>query len=287
MLSAPYQLEQHPDYPNVLTVRMEAPTSGWEQWFMLRSDAHHDNSFCNQVLEKKHLDAAQTLNAGILDFGDLFCAMQGKWDKRADMNALRAELRVADYTDALVRYNAEFYRPYAPHWVLLSPGNHETALFSRHQTDLTRRLAETLAAGGSPVKVGTYAGWVRFLFTVHGSRRLSLKLRYTHGYGGGGPVTQDVIQAQRQMAYTDADFLVSGHTHDSWHQTRMREVLTESGRTVLKETECLKCPGYKDEYSCGGGWAVGKGHNPKPQGCWMLRFYVQGSTIAYDVVRAK
>jgi hypothetical protein len=282
-----FTVEQNPDFPNVTSVRLEVTSPEWEQWFLLRSDAHHDNAHCNHALEKRHLDEAKDRKAGILDFGDLFCVMQGKWDKRKDQSALVKELQVADYADAVVEYNAEFYRPYAENFVHLSPGNHEGSFFNNHETNLTKRLAKELTFAGSKVAIGTYAGWVRFMFTLRSTVRSSVKLRYTHGYGGGGPVTQDTIQAQRQMAYVDCDLLVSGHTHDSWHQTRVREVLGDDGRTRLKETECIKCPGYKDEYSQGNGWAVGKGLPPKPQGAWWLRYFVREGAIAYELHRAK
>jgi hypothetical protein len=287
LLSHLFQVEQNPDFPNVTTVRLEVTSPQWEQWFLLRSDAHHDNAHCNQGLEKRHLEEATDKGAGILDFGDLFCAMQGQWDKRKDQSALIPALQVSDYFDALVDYCADFYTPHAANFVHLSPGNHEGSVFGRHQTDLTRRLAKQLHLQGSPVKTGAYAGWVRFMCAVTSTRRASVKLRYTHGYGGGGPVTKDTIQANRQMVYTDADILVSGHTHDSWHMTYVREALGDDGRTRLKETECIKCPGYKDEYSSGHGWAVGKGLPPKPQGAWWLRFHVQDGTIAYELRRAK
>lgn len=31
---------------------------GFEQWFLLSGDRHHDNEFCRRDLEKKHLDEA-------------------------------------------------------------------------------------------------------------------------------------------------------------------------------------------------------------------------------------
>lgn len=278
-------------HPSVLTVRMDW-RAGFEQWFLLRSDAHHDNQHCDQALERRHLDQAKERGAGILDFGDLFCAMQGKWDKRSDVTQARPELRVANYLDALVNYCATDYLPYAENWLLMSPGNHETTVFDRHQTNLTERLAERMRAQGSPVQVGTYAGWVRFLLTGYGARRSSVRLRYTHGYAGGGQVTKDLIQANRQMVYTDADILVSGHTHDAWHVPIRREVLLDSGRPILKDVDCIKCGGYKDEYSCGNGWAVQRGHAPKPLGAYWLRFYTEArgagrSEVHYEVQRAK
>jgi hypothetical protein len=37
---------------NVATVRMGGIYSGWEQWFLLSSDRHHDNPECDQKLER-------------------------------------------------------------------------------------------------------------------------------------------------------------------------------------------------------------------------------------------
>jgi hypothetical protein len=92
-------------------------------------------------------------------------------------------------------------------------------------------------------QANTYQGWVKFQFNFFSTHRQSFNLRYTHGYAGGGPVTKDAIQANRQMVFLDGvDFLVSGHTHDAWHLTYRREILHPNGRTYLRDVECLKCP---------------------------------------------
>lgn len=282
--------------PTVLTVSMPYSGKDWEQWFLLRSDAHHDNLHCDHHLERRHLDMALERGAGILDFGDLFCAMQGKWDKRADVEQLRPELVSAKYLDRLVDYNADFYRRYAANWILLARGNHETSIERHHQTDLTERLAEHLRlAGGQHVHAATYSGWVRFQFNR--GDRVSKKriLRYTHGYGGGGPVTRDVIQTARQAVYLGgADLVVSGHTHDAWELPIMRETLDHTGQPQLEEMAFVKIPGYKDEFSSGQGWAVEKGMGPKPKGAYWLRFYsnfreggVHKERIRFELIRAK
>ncbi len=278
------------DHPTALSVRMDGIVPGWEQSFLLRADAHHDNAYCDQAMEKRHLEETKERGAGILDFGDLFCAMQGKFDKRADQDQMRPELRSAgklQYGDALVKYAGEFYAPYAQNWVLLAPGNHEDGYKQRYETDLTERLAERLNAAGSAAQVGGYQGWVRFCFTSRTTVRQCIRLRYTHGYGGGGPVTRDVIQAQRQLAFLgNADILVSGHTHDAWHLTARQEILDVKGKPQLIDVDCLKCPGYKDEYGPGRGWAASKGLPPKPKGAWWLRFYYRNETIHREFTRA-
>lgn len=283
--------------PTVLTVRLEVEGPDWEQWFLLRGDAHHDNLHSMHDLEQEHLELAVKRGAGILDFGDLFCAMQGKWDKRADPRQFREELRF-NYLDSLVNYNSEFYLPYAPHFVMLSPGNHETAVRRRHETDLTTRLGERMKLAGSALQVMPYAGWVRFMFN-RGQQQESVRLRYTHGYGGGGAVTKDVIQTSRQAVYLDADIIVSSHTHDSFQLPIMRERLNQAGIPELNEMTFLKLGGYKDEFSEGEGWAVERGICPKPPGACWLRFYRiprknpngsgpgAGTRICWEAIRAK
>lgn len=272
--------------PRVTTVRMEGIAQGWSQWFLLRSDAHHDNLHANHVLEKRHLDQALEREAGILDFGDLHCAMQGKHDKRSDQNQLRPELRGSDYYDLLTSYNSSFLLPYAKQWVHCSPGNHETAVVEHCGTDLTVRLARELRQAGSPVKVGSYQGWIRFSFVWNKTKRKTVNLHYTHGYGSGGPVTKDLIQANRQLVFLgDVDILVSGHTHDSWEMTQARETLDHNGIPQIHHVTCLKLGTYKDEFSPGRGWSVGKGHGPKPLGAYFLRFYLEDDTIKFEATR--
>ena len=120
-----------------------APGLGVGTVFQLRrEDIVVTENASDHHLERRHLDMALERGAGILDFGDLFCAMQGKWDKRADVEQLRPELVSAKYLDRLVDYNADFYRRYAANWILLARGNHETSIERHHQTDLTERLHE-------------------------------------------------------------------------------------------------------------------------------------------------
>lgn len=259
---------------------------------MLTSDRHVDSLHSDHALQKAHLDLAATRNAGVLDFGDLCDCMGGRYDKRADPKTIRPELRKGDYFDAVVGYNAAFLEPWAPYIIHMSEGNHETAAAKNAETNLTERIAERLKARGSPVVVGSYAGWVRFMFSIYDRQRQSIKLRYTHGYGGGGPVTRGVISTARELVYLpDAEILVSGHIHESYHVTVTREVLLDSGRPILRDTECLRCPGYKDEYTAARGWAVEKGMPPKPKGAWWVRFWLHAghkdTGIRFEVIRAK
>ena len=256
-------------------------------WFLLRSDAHHDNPDCDQDMELRHLKMAKDRGAGIIDIGDLFCAMQGKYDPRASKRKLRPEHQRDDYLDALVETAADFYEPFARNIILLGRGNHETSISKRHETDLTERLIAVLnARTGARIMSNGYTGWVRFCFRRQ-HQRSSRVMWYTHGYGGGGPVTLDTIQRQRQQAYIEnADIMLSGHTHDAWHIDAVKHHLSKSGIVERRQVHQLKIPTYKDEYRSGeGGWHVETGKPPKPLGAWWLRFFYE--SIRQNVVSVK
>jgi hypothetical protein len=272
-----------------VTVRLEPTGSDWEQWVLLRSDSHHENSGCDQKLEKKHLDEANDRGAAILDFGDLFDCMNASDDKRAEKSHLPAELRNTEkpYVSALIDYVSKFYEPYADNWVLLSPGNHETGFSKRREICLTSHLSDRLKAKGSKVEVGGYQGWVRFMFKWR-NNQASKRLWYHHGWGGASPVGKGVPHVHRQMAYLgNADFIVNGHTHNSYHVTDVQHSLDKNGKPVFNNVECLRCPGYKREFDSGNGWAVEKGHGPRVLGAWWLRFYLEDDQIQYEIRQAK
>lgn len=126
---------------NVFTVRLPyAAKKGWEQRFLLSSDRHWDNPKSDHKMQKDHLDEAVQYGAGVIDCGDLFCAMQGKYDKRANKSDLRPEHQVENYLDALVNTAADFFTPYAKNWIVIAQGNHESSLVRRHETNIGERL---------------------------------------------------------------------------------------------------------------------------------------------------
>lgn len=282
---------------NVVEIRIELTRNkDWEQWVLLRSDVHHDNPKCDQALEKKHLDEALAYNAPIIDNGDLFCAMQGKWDKRADKNALRQEHQGNNYFDLLVDTAAEFYRPYKDIFAVLGKGNHETAITNRHETDLTDRLAAKMRSFGSPVQASGYGGWVVFRFDDYKQSKSnavkdSKRLYHYHGSGGGGIVSRGTLQPSRIGLFTpDADIVLTGHTHDEWSFTIPRQRLSVQNIIYQDEQLHIRAPGYKDAWGDGhAGWEVEKMLGPKALGSAWLRFSwdSSGMRVAIDTVRAK
>ena len=86
----------------------------------------------------------------------------------------------------------------------MGKGNHETSILEKHETDLTQRLAAVLNdREKADIHVLGYTGWIWFQFTYYDTCRDRSVLWYTHGYGGGGPVTEDMIQSNRQRVYIE------------------------------------------------------------------------------------
>ena len=275
--------------PHVLNLKMKFKKD-FEQWFLLSSDRHWDNPHSDRKLQKTHLEQARKRNAKILDFGDLFCVMQGKYDRRASKTNVRPEHQTDNYLDAVVNTAVDWFSPYADMFALISEGNHESAIRKHHETDLIERFVTTLNyKNKTNLTKGLYTGWVKFMFSHEaGGRQQSFNLNYTHGYGGGGPVTKGVIQANRKAVYLpDAHFCVSGHIHEQWLMTQSRERITDRGRLYLDEQVHVCLPTYKEEYMMGQDFHRERGRPPKPLGAYWVRFYAENNNIKYEFIRAK
>jgi len=274
-------------FRNVVNVRLDF-TKRKEWWFLLRSDAHHDNRHCDLEMETRHLEEAKARDAGVFDNGDLFCAMQGKWDKREDKDQMRPEHWGNNYLDKLVTTAADFYEPYAGRFLFLAHGNHETSILKHHQTDLTERLCAMLNdRTGSNIRNHGYAGWVIFRCERSNQRGSIRKYRH-HGYGGGAPVTKGVIHTARMAVYLpDANIIWTGHTHTEYIVPIARDRINDAGRVYQDEQTHIRTAGYKNGRSDGfGGWEVEKGLAPTTTGAHWLRVYWESPGFHYEVTRA-
>ena len=261
----------------VTTLRFEEPKAGWEQWFLLMSDNHHDSIYCNRELETRHLEEAKKKNAKVFIFGDFFDAMQGRFDPRRTPEELRPEYHRSDYYDFVVKDTVEFMRPYAKNILLISDGNHEAAVKKNANTDLIERLVYALRTEcKSEVVHGGYGGWMKFNIGKHNKR-----LKYFHGAGAEAPVTRGAIQTNRQAVYlADADVVVNGHNHHTYIIPIVKERLSDQGKMYFTIQYHVRTPGYKQSYGDGtAGWDVTKGGSPKPIGAiWMRMWYDARST---------
>ncbi len=267
---------------NVLNVRFENINIGWEQYILLSSDRHHDSKWTDRDLELEHLEKVKERNAYVIDVGDMFDVMQGKYDPRRSYRDLRPEYTVENYLDEIIVDGAKFYQPYADRFLMIGRGNHEQAVLKNNGVDLISNVVHRLnSENKTRIQAGFYGGWVRFNFIINGTHRLSKNLKYYHGAGGGGPVTRGVIQTNRQAVYLpDADIIVNGHTHDAWYVPIARERITDQGEIYQDLQHHIRTTSYKDEYRDGAdGWHVETWKPPKPIGAAWIRFYCESIKV--------
>lgn len=235
-----------------------------EAWLMLRSDVHDDSPFSCNELADLHLKEAKARDAAVFDLGDLFDAMNGPGDKRADSQNVKAEDAGENYFVKIVRHRLERMKPYAKLFRLLGMGNHETAVLKWHAINLTELLASMLRDAGSPVIAAGYRGYVQLDFGCD-----VVTLYWTHGSRGLAPQSRGVLNVGRRAAYIqDADIVATGDSHHGWLVPQIRE------RKDAKRLQWhIQIPSYKNEHALAArGYAIERELPPQPVGCWWLRF---------------
>lgn len=261
---------------------------------MLLGDVHYDNTKCDRRKLGRVLDEAVRIDAPILDIGDFLDLMQGKTDRRADKAALRPEYlyrrrqyedrtgKVLPYLDAVIDDTVEQIGRYAGQFAVIAEGNHESAPKRYNETDVSRRLCESLAATTGNVwpMAGGYSNYVNLRFVeTSGTGRtqaLARSVYMYHGSSGNSPVTHGVIGANRRSTWlADADVIVTGHLHKPWTLPTVKERF-DRGRVSRREQLHIQVGSFKDEHGTGeGGWATEKGFAPAPVGAayWLIATY--------------
>lgn len=268
----------------VTTLKFDAK-GGWKQAFLLMSDVHYDSISCRREVLKRHLEYARERGAFVLDIGDFFDAMQGRFDPRRDMEAVRKEYRRNDYYDAILQDALTFLAPYAEQYLFLARGNHEIAVLKNANTDLTERLACGLRERGGVTAVGDYAGWVRIVVREGQYRRGAVSIMYRHGLGAGAPVTRGVIETNRQAVYVGGvDLVWNGHNHQGYLLPISRDRMLPSGRVQPVLVWFVRTPGYKDEWHQErSGYIARKGHGPTPIGAIWLDVKLSNHRLTWNV----
>jgi len=261
-------------------VSIDNISSGWEQWIMLSSDRHFDSIKCDRALMKKHLDKAKERNAMIIDYGDFFDAMQGKFDPRRSYDEMRPEYKKDTYLDEIVKDAAEFMKPYAKNFLVIGRGNHDESVIKNNGTDIMDKLVRMMNTdSGAEINLGGYGGWVKFNF--NSGKCFSKNIKYFHGGGGDSPVTKGMIDTARMGVFLpDADFVVIGHNHNALISPTSRERISTRG--VISQDQCvfIRTPSYSIDYGDGTrGWHVERRGQPKPRGCAWIRFYLNNNEI--------
>lgn len=233
------------------------------------ADCHWDSTKCRRDLLADHLEKAKELGSPVCIYGDFFDVMGGKYDPRASKSELREELLVGNYLDEVVRQAAEWLKPWADNLALISLGNHETSITKRHETNLLDRLVYALRSANPncQVQLGKYWGFLNMNFRWYdkGQYSTSRILHFSHGYGGGGPVSRGLIDHSRTRSQYFAHYYLSGHIHWKNVDQNIIAEVTRLGNIQQTQQHFIRCGPYKDEYD---GWHAEQGRSFRPLGGW-------------------
>lgn len=268
----------------VVEIKYDNISDGWEQWLLLRSDAHNDNKKNNWDLERSHLELIKKKRGLVIDAGDVFDLMNGKFDPRKNYDELVDAVKGEDYIDAVVRYVAERYTPYAESFGVIGMGNHENSILNRLGTNVTNSLVSKLndinreKQSEHRVFGGGYSGWVVFRFVIQKTVKRALFLKYYHGSGGAADVTRGVLDTNRMAVYLpDADIVLSGHSHNQWVVPIARDRISRhNGATFTDVQYHVRAGSYKGHGDGYSGWDIQQSKGaPKIQGACLMRLSLE------------
>lgn len=229
------------------------------------SDVHLDNKKCKRDLLKRHLDKAKEIGAPIIDNGDFFDCMGGKYDPRSNKGDILKELQVPNYFDAVTNMGRDFLKPYAKNIAIMSEGNHEGSVLGRHEINLTTNLIDKL---NPSIIYQKYSGWI-MVQLADGPYTQTFHIYRTHGSGGSAPVTKGAIQSARRQDISLADLYISGHIHTQFDIPRPQWYLTQDGKLKIRVPRHHQIGTYKD--STGSYWEDTKGIGPPSLGgTWLV-----------------
>lgn len=253
-------------FPNTFEFK-DYQVYGKDRYLLFISDVHLDSVHCDRAKLKEHLDLAMERNALVFIFGDLLDLMQGKYDPRSNKADLNPKYNSAKYIDEVIKDVVEFLTPYKSILAFYSPGNHETSVEKRIEYGIVDKICSQLE-----MSQGNYSGYIycRFFSNFEEGAKYPLIIGYHHGYGGGGPVTRDVIQTNRKAVYLpDCNVIISGHTHDRWIVPITRNRIGRYGEKIDQQWH-IKTGTYQNAPINFNGYAVEKGLSPKAgAGIWM------------------
>jgi len=254
---------------------------------LLISDAHWDNPHCNIKLYNRHIREAVEIGAPILYNGDTLCLMQAATDRRQRKGDTKAEHENQDYFRTVCKDFANEHGEACRNIAMLGYGNHETAPLKWCSVDPVELLADQIELKTQyRPQVGGYRGWVSFRVKRAGKHmHRSINMYYTHGAGGGGPVTRGVIKTARHNAFVDgADLIWMGHIHEQWIVNTPVVSINKEGRESMFDRWHVCTPGYKEEYL---GAKLGFHHEgdrpPKPTGAAWLTIYQRKDELRTEV----
>lgn len=194
------------------------------------SDIHYDgrgrNSLCDVAKLRRDLKEQvddKTMIVGIGDwFGGIIPSDVKRYRKEHD--AAKGE----DILDEQIEGMAEEFRPYKEQIYAIGDGNHEDTILAKCNTNLTKRLVNTLNTDiKKPILYLGMSWLLQVRFQENKSRTRTMVIRGHHGWGGGSRTEgADITKFAHDVKFWQADLFLYGHVH----KLKINDI--EEGRVV-------------------------------------------------------
>ena len=240
------------------------------------SDIHYDSKHCRRDVFIRHLEEAVKEDAFICIYGDIFDLMGAKRDPRSVTGDIRPEYTRANYLDEVIQDVYETLKPFADNILIISAGNHETAIVKHKETDPLRRLVYLLNQHTEhEIIEGAYSGYIVWRLEL-GKKRTSWIEHYHHGYGGNAKRSKGMLNVDIDMKQApSADLIIRGHIHQKWTKSETVERVQLNGTPQIKRSKVvyLQLGSYKDDVTdVPHGWAKQKHFDTPEIGGYMTVF---------------
>lgn len=173
-------------------------------------DVHYGARACDVRGFKRFLKESDD-KTYFLGGGDLFDAIVVKdprYQKSSDATG------GDDILDQPVDEMVDILMPYKDRILGLGIGNHEAAVLKHAGTNLVNRVIKRLNSHGADIKYLDISGLGKIKFSENKSRTRSVKIRWHHGWGGGGRTEGgSLTKYAKDVKFYVCDVAVYGHDH--------------------------------------------------------------------------
>lgn len=226
-------------------------------------DPHLDSKYCDLDLFYRHMTRAVLEGRRIVIPGDIFDAMQGRFDNR------RANYDALEQWRQIIKRAADILTPFANNLLAWSLGNHETKVLKYSQIDLLHELSlEIQQRTNKYIPVMDYNWWLMHRVRQHpnNSAWVTAKGLFWHGWGGANRVGKGSQHNMHLQEMANYDYSVMGHTHSAYEiPTEYYDLQVAKGKIyqVIRQRLGLRTGSYMLPHSM---FAKEKGMGPSPRG---------------------
>ena len=239
-------------------------------------DIHAGSVDCAERAVREQRDIIKKDRDGYwIGMGDIIDAITES-DKRWDTKGIASWVKHDNIIESQRKFAVELLKPIAHKCIAYLSGNHEEAVHSNHNNDISLNICEDL---GLP-----YAGYSCFieLFFTRSTESHKYTIHAWHGAGSAQTEGAQLMRLKRLVKENEADVYLMGHLHTIVHDITDR--LSVRGHKIKSVPRIATITGsWKKSYNEESiPWEETKGFRPAHIGCPIIIFEPDKDKIIYQ-----